>query len=336
MVKTESLVFSLLNVNTLNDNKLVEYDSLTKHHHIQFITELNCPNKESENILRDSSKYNWQIIGTDYSKNKARIAVRYPANPENKITVKLLDEGRIDRPERIQYNKDVIQFMVLDITCFHVKYKVILVYRTPDADYQDKSRKNTKSLFEIIDKQRPHIVLGDLNLDMNDPKINSEVSQMCSMKQIVGSNTRVAPAKNNKISKTRIDLVFVRWEISCKFKVKVLETPISDHKMLIITVDIKIPPVKLEIPVPIDKFRRYFPQEGINWSKVRFKFKQNSQSPSETDKYYKNLVQAIIESCDQCGIVKRTKPFKKRMFRFNMSVKTKFKVSKKFGKEHLL
>ena len=329
MVKNKSLVFSLLNVNTLNDNKLVEYDSLTKHHHIQFITELNCPNKESENILKDSNDYNWQIINTDYSKNKARIAVRYPANPENKITVKLLDEGRINRPERIQFNKDVIQYLIMDITCFHVKYKVILVYRTPDTDYQDKERKNTKSLFEIIDKEQPHVCLGDFNLDQNDPRIKSEVSQMCSMKQIVGSNTRIAPSKNNKISKTLIDLVFVKWEISCKFKVKVLDTPISDHKMLIITIDISMPPVKLEMPIPIDKFRRYFPREGINWSKVRFKFNQNSQSPNETDKYYENLVKAITESCDQCGIVKRTQPFKKKTFRFSMSVKTRNWKSKR-------
>ena len=116
MVKNKSLVFSLLNVNTLNDNKLVQYDSLTSQHHVQFITELNCPNKEAENILRDSEDYNWQIIKTDYSKNKARIAVRYPANPENKTTIKVLSEGRIDRPERQQVNKDVIQFMVMDIT----------------------------------------------------------------------------------------------------------------------------------------------------------------------------------------------------------------------------
>jgi len=329
MVKNKSLVFSLLNVNTLNDNKLVEYDSLTSHHHVQFITELNCSNKESENILRDSDKYRWQIIDTDYTKNKARIAVRYPANPENNIRIKLLDEGRIDRPERQQINKDVIQFMVLDITCFHVKYKVVLVYRTPDADYQDKTRKNTKSLFEVIDKVKPHICLGDFNLDQNDPKTKSEVSQLCGMKQIVGSNTRIAPAKNNKISKTLIDLVFVKWEISCKFKIKVLDTQISDHKMVVITIDTRIPPVKLEIPIPIDKFRRYFPREGIDWSKVRFKFDQNSQLPSETDKYYQNLVQAILDSCDQCGIVKRTQPFKKKIYRFSMSVRTRNWKSKR-------
>jgi len=318
----KSLVFSLLNVNTLNDNKLQEYDNLTKDHHVQFITELNCSNVESENILKSNDLYNWQFIGTDYTTNSARIAIRYPANQENKINIKILDEGRIDRPERFQKQKDVIQFMTVKVVCYHKIYKVMLVYRTPDAD-GNASRQNTQSLFNIIDKTNPDICLGDFNLDQNIQKIKQETSKLCRLKQIVGCNTRIAPAKNDKISKTLIDLVFVKWERSSNFKIKVVDTTISDHKMVIITINVKIPPVKVDMPIPIDKFRRYFPQKGIQWSKVRFKFDQNKQSSEDTDTYYKNLVETIKACCDELGIVKLEKPFIRRKFRFNMSVKTR-------------
>ena len=96
---------------------------------------------------------------------------------------------------------------------WHIKYKVMLVYRTPDADIGNPDNTNTKKLFQIIDVAKPNICLGDFNLNYDDEKIHNELEQICTMKQIILQHTRVAPAKNNNISKTIIDHVWVRLKL---------------------------------------------------------------------------------------------------------------------------
>jgi len=197
--RLEKLKFSLMNVDTMNDNKLPEYNELTNDNHISFITEINVKNKSKQTILESDQTYIWKFIETDFAKHDARIAIRYPRKYCDDISIDILEQGFIERPERNQSDKSVIQYMAVNVKCWRFGYKVMLIYRTPDAD-QNSLKINTKNLFNIIDRINPDIALGDFNIDFKDDNNKFELNQLCKMKQIVGAYTRIQPSKNNNIS----------------------------------------------------------------------------------------------------------------------------------------
>ena len=329
MIPLGNLILGLINIQSITDDKLAELDEITKDNHMTFFTELNIKDDQKLNIICSDKMYNWHFIKSDFTKEHTRIGLRYPSKYGDNIKVNIVDQGRLNRPERVQASKCVIQYISMNISFWNKCYSVILAYRTPDCDEKDANRQKTQDFFSIVDAKKPHLLLGDLNLNFDNEKDKFFMENLCSMKQIVKLPTRVAPAKNNTISKTIIDHVWVKPSISNTFKTKCIETSISDHKFLQINIKSPTPKVKVELPISLDKHRRYFPNRAIDWTKVRFKFSQNIQDPNNTDTYYKNLENAVKQSCDNIGIVPRTTNFSRKTFRFHMSIICRDMKSKK-------
>ena len=341
MSKTQlgNIQMGLINLQKYTDRKINELNTLTINQHITFFTELNISNPEHQNIVTNDKTFTWKFMKIDFTKSQSRIGVRFPSKYDKFIKINLLDQGIYERPNRLQKSKSVLFQMTMLITIWNVHFKTILCYRCPDCDLGDKEFSKTKQFFDYVDLINPHIVLGDFNLNYQEDKTKTFLQNICKLKQVVNTPTRIAPTKNNKISSTLIDQVWAKFSIASKFKTKCLSNNISDHKMIQISIKTAIPPVKVELPVTLDKYRRYFPIGGVDWNKIRFRFSQDTFPQEDTDSYYQSLVNAIKNSCDEIGIIPRTKQYKKPVFRFSMSEQCRKlkreKIDKKFKHSNL-
>merc|ERR1712147_81951 len=83
---TTLLLFSLLNIRSTNDSKLLTLDHMLENEILQFFTELNVKTAEHRNIVTSNSAYVWNFISPekDYMQ---RIGFRYPTSVSKFIQV---------------------------------------------------------------------------------------------------------------------------------------------------------------------------------------------------------------------------------------------------------
>ena len=150
------MLFSLLNINSFNDTKQIFLQNISSKYHIQFFTEINIENVEQENTLLSDDFYEWVLIpkNTEFSQ---RIGLRYPSNLQNKIKVNILDHKYVAQPVRSanQKDKSVVQLLHVSINIYHAFFKVVLIYRTPDANAESTSR-----MYSYLDAQAPILRLA--------------------------------------------------------------------------------------------------------------------------------------------------------------------------------
>ena len=137
------MLFSLLNVQTLLDDKLPELFELTQDDHISFFTELNIRNSEHRNVVTSEEEFVWKLIPEDQAHHQ-RIGLRYPVSLKEKLKIEILKYDYLTQ-ERSQKDKCSSQYMLIDFKYSHLNYRFMLVYRAPDSDDTV-----TESIFEMI------------------------------------------------------------------------------------------------------------------------------------------------------------------------------------------
>ena len=159
--KPNNLLLSLLNVNTFNDDKDILLQKISSQHHVQFFTEINCGSVERENVILSDDFYNWTLIPRD-SRFAQRIGVRVPKSLSNFVKVIVKDFKYITQETRSsgQIDKSVVQLLTLEVNAFHLFYRIVVVYRVPDAKAEA-----TYEMYRYIDAMNPHVALGDINID---------------------------------------------------------------------------------------------------------------------------------------------------------------------------
>jgi len=282
--KPNNFSFSLLNINTLTDSKLVDLNNLTSENHITFMTETNISNKSHENVIRSDETYTWKMIDVDYNKNqRSRVAIKFPSYLEKFIKVSIIQNNLYENPERVQKDKTIIQSLFMSLQLWQYKFKTVLVYRVPDADNFLSDSEQTDKLFQSIENFKPDFVLGDFNIDYNKLQNKQKISSISSLKQIITKFTRIGPSRSG-LSKTIIDHIYVKHSLVKKFKYDVKDVCFSDHKIINFSIDANVPKIHIRIKQKVDKFRRYFPK-NIDWTNFPLYFDPEAYSNYDTDGY---------------------------------------------------
>lgn len=106
-----------------------------------------------------------------------------------------------------------------------------------------------------------------------------------------------------------------------KCKIEVESVTCSDHEKVTLIYSAEVPPARLNLPIPFNKFRRYFTKGKVDWSK----FPCNIDTEGEIScpqEYYDTIVSDIKKGCDQNNITNKNKPFKKNIYRFSFQKDT--------------
>ena len=195
----------------------------------------------------------------------------------------------------------------------------MVIYRVPDA--LDAA---TQQLYNDIEMYSPSLLAGDFNIDYRNKKNKDAMQQkLLRHKQIVKEYTRVGIGRNRKETRTCIDHIWIIPAMCSKFKCKVADNNISDHRIIHGSMDANIPPRTVALPVKVDRFRRYFPKRGVDWPNFILDFDRQFYSSRSTDEYYDALVKSIINGCEQAGIIHCDFLPPRRVPRFNISRETK-------------
>ena len=320
--KIDNFFFSFVNTQTLLDTKIPEINNETLNDHLVFFNELNIRDKEHLNIVTSDIDYEWVIIKEhDIPTIKQRIGLRYPRSLSGpSFKVKVLEEDYLTQDVRCaaQQDKSVVQYMVLKVEAFHLTLKILLVYRLGDA-----SEENTNFIFDTMERHSVHMSLGDYNLNFKEKEIKNVYKQKTFLQQIIKVPTRYGVGRNNSETSTIIDHVWVRPAMVSKIEYDVKSVTFTDHEMIKLSIDARIPCVRTRIPIPLNIHRRYFPKKPIDWSK--FPTPDNihdGQIVHDIEQFYGELQASIRSGCEKMGITFRQKPIYKKVFRFEFRKET--------------
>ena len=323
--KITQLSLALLNCQTITDKKIPFINTITKTDSVIFLTETNVNTPERRNILTHDDAYSWTFIPKNDSFSQ-RLAIRKPSSCKN-TNVEIIDHAYFTQ-NRARVDQSACQILHTKMRMSFLNFTAALVYRAPDANDET----NTK-LYDWIESNEPDVLLGDLNLDFFEKSIKKILYEKINMKQLVKSGTRENRQPNGRFSATLIDHFWVKAKLAHRFKPKVVdisEYSISDHKLVRITTDLYIPPVKLTLPREVDRFRRY--QSGhVDWSTFSPKIDPHEFSLLDTKEQSERLVSALSLDCEQHDITfKKSLPDKKIWtFTFRKETKNakKYKIS---------
>ena len=229
--KIQDLTFSMININSITDQKLLLLNPSLDKHHFQFFTELNIENIHKLNIVTACNVYDWVIIPKTDTNFAQRIGVRYCKSLSKYVKIEILDQ-QFYTQERQQVDKSVVQLLSLKIQCYHVSFNCILAYRAPDCNAENRDK-----MFAYIDTTNPHIALGDINIDSAVKSNQKMLQEKLSLVNIIKKPTRVQTRKITnrvtnvvtfKTSSTRIDHVYTRksWESRLKYTVNTVDPSI--------------------------------------------------------------------------------------------------------------
>ena len=105
--KTRKISFSLLNIDTMRDNKIPELNTKTLQDHIVFLTETNIKNESHKNIITSDKNFVTKFLNVDFERNNSRVGVRYPSSLDKYINITIVSELVVEKPERKQFDKSV-------------------------------------------------------------------------------------------------------------------------------------------------------------------------------------------------------------------------------------
>lgn len=315
--------FSLLNAQTLNDQKLPTYNDITKNDHISIVNELNIASPQHEQLLRNDTEYTWFIIPpptTTQQESIQRIGIRIPNQfiDEKLISYKPIAHKYIyGRNKPAIRDKCAIQYMIGELKVKNLTISLAITYRVPDAYLS-----STTELFEDLKNYDATKVVGDFNLDWKNQKTREYLKQeLPHLKQIVNKYTRYGTGRNNKVTKTCIDHVWVKPKWSSMYKYHVENCEISDHEIIHYTLDVRLPPRKITTKVKLDRYRRYCPDTRVNWTDFNFNYNHDQHKNETAAEQYEAITDAMITGCDHLNIVQ-----KKQSYR--MKTIERFKISK--------
>ena len=322
--KIQDLSFSLININSITDQKLLLLNPSLDKNHFQFFTELNIDDSHKLNIVTSCNVYDWVIIPKVDTNFAQRIGVRFCKSLSKFVKIEILDQ-QFYTQDRQQVDKSAVQLLSLKIQCYHVSFNCILVYRAPDCNAENRDK-----MFAYIDTVNPHIALGDINIDLSVKSNQKMLQDKLSLVNIIKKPTRVQTRKIThrvtkavtfKTSSTRIDHVYTRksWESRIKYTVKTVDPSISDHRLIVCNLSAKIPPVRLVIPQVLDPYRRYFPRNAIDWTSFICSFNFERYKNANYKQYYHALKESLINDCEHLDITFRKHLAPKKVFRFTMS-----------------
>ena len=338
LLPSSKMNIGLININTIDDNKIISLQTITNHFHILNFNELNIKNVQKLNVIKSDPDYSWNIIPqlnyTDKNdqpqQHEQRIGFRIHNSISHLYSVEILDYKYFTQENRSAGQKDpcTVQTLFYSVQYKNRVLKNLIVYRTPDASPQ-----NTLALYEYINECNAHFTLGDFNIDFKLKKNKNYILDHTSLTQIVKKPTRVQDSNRSTgttTSTTIIDHVYIRKILASDVKYSVLdlvdpELPdykITDHKLVKVIYKAPSPPVSLYIPRTPDPNRRYLPRGGIDWSSIPCNFDPNLYQLCSVDEYYHALVKYVTSVCDIFKIEQTKSLPPKKVFRFTMSKET--------------
>ena len=338
--RTENgMEIGLININTINDDKIIHMQNFTKNFHILNFNELNIKNEQQLNVTTSDSDYTWYIIPKQNFVNKnnqtqqheQRIGFRIHNSISQLYNIQikefkyLLQENRSSN----QIDPCTVQTLLYSVQHKNRLFNILVVYRTPDANPV-----NTLALYNYMNECNAYFTLGDFNLDFSQKNIKKYILEHTQLTQIVKKPTRVQTVQRSTgstTSSTVIDHCYTRKTVAqdCKYSILDFANPdfpdikLTDHKLVKLVYNIPSPPVSLRIPRTPDPNRRYLPRGGIDWSSIICTFDPEMYKLSNVDEYYKGLVDNIKATCNINDIKQRKSLPPKKIFRFTMSMETR-------------
>jgi len=329
----------LVNINTINDDKIILMQDFTRHFHILNFNELNIKNEQQLNVTTSDPDYTWHIIPKQTFVNKKnetqqheqRIGFRIHNSISHLYNVQILEFKYFLQENRSngQIDSCTVQTLLYSIRFKNRLFNILVVYRTPDANPV-----NTLALYNYINECNAYFTLGDFNLDFSQKKYKKYISEHTQLTQIVKKPTRVQTvqrATGTTTSSTTIDHCYIRKSLAqdCKYFVLDFVNPdfpdikLTDHKLVKLVYNVPSPPVSIKIPRTPDPNRRYLPRGGIDWSSIMCTFNPELYKLSNVDEYYKGLTDNIKAVCNLNDIKQRKTLPPKKIFRFTMSRETR-------------
>ena len=326
------LRIGLLNVNSINDAK---FDFLVKRMEKAYcafsvITELSSDSSDTIYLLEKHPKY--PILACP--KNR-RVGLMIPRLWWEHVEI--VDTwSRVEKRQR--KSQIAIQCTTYRITLSTFVCTISAVYIVPDASIEAK-----KTLFEhkvgLQMKYPNYMSLGDYNMDATQKKNREFFKSHCGgclsqlVKGITREKTRTLNGKSCT-SKTMIDLVFVSPEIKSKIvsKVDIITTTPSDHYMVEICLDIKVPLKYAVKEYFLDPTRRPpIPKDKLET--VRFEIRHTLEEAEKhmrslTQVQHMNFIGAVVKTVlDRYNPLNKPEKLTKRIYRFTVSKETKTVMS---------
>ena len=320
--KIQDLSLVHVNTQTLTDIKLNEINNETIGDHLHFFTELNIRDDEHLNVVTNDDFWEWVIIKKHENDCvKRRIGMRYSRGLKDELEVVTLAQGYLLQEHRPSNQTDlsIVQYLVLKVQIYHLTFKFMLVYRLDDADAE-----NTEFIFREAEKHKVHYILGDLNIDYSKKSCRDYLKTMTKMTQIVKQTTRFGFGRGGQETRTIIDHVWCRPDLASKTAYDVVPVTFSDHELVRVSIDATIPRPRIRIPIPINKFRRYFPKQGVKWADFPLPdWNFLNHEFSDIESFYAQLQGYVKSGCEKMGITFREKPFFKSVFKFEFQPDTR-------------
>ena len=259
-MSTISLSLALLNVRTISDKKLPFINEVTSNDSIHFLCETNIDSNEKRNNIESDDYYDYIHIPYNQEFHQ-RIAIRYLSQNKN-VSIDLISHEYITQ-RRDRKDQSACQMMHVKIRVSFLHFTAMLIYRCPDSN-----KATDEKMFTAIKESQPDVILGDINLNFFENSTKRIFHEQIDHKQLVKTGTRPEPRRDRGKKSSLIDHFWVLPKLAHRFRPKVVdisEYEITDHHLIRVDTDLKIPSPKLTIPREVDKFRRY--QTGhIDWT----------------------------------------------------------------------
>ena len=225
------------------------------------------------------------------------------------IILYLRDELAPGTEELCQGSNSNIEYLVLRVKT--ISLTVIAIYRPPmsDAENFEKTLKTIKETVSRAHGTMPTLLLtGDLNFpivnwdsldisggtssDRRQASALLNFFQEHFMEQVVRK-----PTRGNNI----LDLVATN-DHELISRVEILDTPISDHKIMIITSNIYIQPTRSPVPQPKEGLEALnFWDNRVDWLGIRSELRSTDWNFERTDTspedMYENIIHNLINIC---------------------------------------
>ena len=171
----------LVNINTINDDKIILMQDFTRHFHILNFNELNIKNEQQLNVTTSDPDYTWHIIPKQTFVNKKnetqqheqRIGFRIHNSISHLYNVQILEFKYFLQENRSngQIDSCTVQTLLYSIRFKNRFFNILVVYRTPDANPV-----NTLALYNYINECNAYFTLGDFNLDFSQKKYKKYIA----------------------------------------------------------------------------------------------------------------------------------------------------------------